>query len=59
MLQSLERGNKTEIDFLNGFIVEKALEYGIATPVNSKIVQIIKEIESGKRKIGLGNFEEF
>jgi hypothetical protein len=33
------------------------LEYGIATPVNSKIVQIIKEIESGKRKIRLGNFE--
>ena len=59
MLQSLERGNKTEIDFLNGFIVEKALEYGITTPVNSKIVQIIKEIESGKRKIGLINFEEF
>jgi 2-dehydropantoate 2-reductase len=59
MLQSLERGNKTEIDFLNGFIVQKGLELGVQTPVNSKIVQMIKEIESGKRKIGLGNFEEF
>ena len=59
MLQSLERGNKTEIDFLNGYIVQKAMELGVPTPVNSKIVQMIKEIESGKRKIGLGNFEEF
>jgi 2-dehydropantoate 2-reductase len=59
MLQSLERGNKTEIDFLNGYIVQKGFEFGVQTPVNSKIVQMIKEIESGKRKIGLINFEEF
>lgn len=59
MLQSLERGNKTEIDFLNGFIVQKGLEYGIFTPVNSKIVDMIKEIERGKRKISEKNFEEF
>jgi 2-dehydropantoate 2-reductase len=59
MLQSLERGNKTEIDFLNGYIVQKGLELGVQTPVNSKIVQMIKEIEKGKRKIGLVNFEEF
>lgn len=56
-LQSLERGNKTEIDFLNGYIVRKAAEYGIATPVNSKVVSMIKEIEAGKRKIGIENFE--
>jgi 2-dehydropantoate 2-reductase len=59
MLQSLERGNKTEIDFLNGYIVQKGQELGVQTPVNSKIVQMIKEIERGKRKIGLDNFEEF
>jgi 2-dehydropantoate 2-reductase len=59
MLQSLERGNKTEIDFLNGYIVQKGLEFGVQTPVNSKIVAMIKEIEKGKRKIGLDNFEEF
>jgi len=56
MLQSLERGNKTEIDFLNGFIVQKGLELGVSTPVNSKIVELIKEIESGKRKISVDNF---
>jgi 2-dehydropantoate 2-reductase len=59
MLQSLERGNKTEIDFLNGYIVQKGQELGVQTPVNSKIVAMIKEIERGKRKIGLDNFEEF
>ncbi len=58
MLQSLERGNKTEIDFLNGYIVRKGLEFSVPTPVNTKVMEMIKEIEIGKRKIGLSNFEE-
>jgi 2-dehydropantoate 2-reductase len=59
MLQSLERGNKTEVDFLNGFIVRKGLDFSVQTPVNSKVVKMIKEIEQGKRKIGIKNFDEF
>ena len=59
MLQSLERGNKTEVDFLNGYIVRKGLDFSVQTPVNSKVLKMIKEVEQGKRKIGIKNFDEF
>ena len=47
MLQDLERGRKTEIDYLNGYIVRKGYELGIETPVNKALVEIIKKLESG------------
>ena len=59
MLQSLERGNKTEVDFLNGYIVRKGLDFSVQTPVNSKVLKMIKAVEQGKRKIGIKNFDEF
>ena len=59
MLQSLERGNKTEVDFLNGYIVRKGLDFSVQTPVNNKVLKMIKEVEQGKRKIGIKNFDEF
>jgi len=50
-LQSLERGNPTEIDFLNGYISAKGKEYGIPTPVNNTLITMIKNIEGKRRKI--------
>lgn len=57
-LQSLERGQKTEIDFMNGFILEKAAEMGIEVRVNQLLVEMLHEIEDGKRKIGVENLLE-
>lgn len=57
-LQSLERGKPTEIDYFNGYISAKGKEVGVPTPVNDKIVAMIKEIEAGKRRITLDNFKE-
>ncbi|MFW5747996.1 MAG: ketopantoate reductase family protein [Chloroflexota bacterium] len=57
-LQSLERGRKTEIDFLNGYVVEQAQKVGVATPVNARLVQLIKEIESGQRPIARSNLDD-
>jgi 2-dehydropantoate 2-reductase len=57
-LQSLEAGNRTEIDYLNGFIVRKAREYNISTPLNDYLVKLLKEIESGMRIISPDNFNE-
>jgi 2-dehydropantoate 2-reductase len=45
MLQDIERGKKTEIDYLNGFIVERGKVHGIPTPNNKTITQIIKSLE--------------
>lgn len=48
MLQSLERSRPTEIDYLNGYVVEQAAAVGIPTPVNAALVAIVKEIERGE-----------
>ena len=46
MLQDIERGKATEIDFLNGAIASKGERHGIPTPVNSTIVELVRFRES-------------
>lgn len=58
-LQSLEAGEITEINILNGFFVENGLKYGVPTPVNTKLVEMIHEIERGERKMSSDNLAEF
>ncbi len=45
MLQSLEKGSITEIDFINGAVVRGGQKLGVATPVNATLVGCIKGIE--------------
>ncbi len=45
MLQSLEKGALTEIDFVNGAVVRQGAKVGVATPVNQTLVACIKGIE--------------
>lgn len=47
MLQSLEKGTKTEIDFINGAVVRAGAKCGIPTPVNQALVACMKGIEFG------------
>ena len=42
-LQSIRRGQRTEIDFLNGAIVDRAGD--VAVPVNEEIVRMVHEVE--------------
>lgn len=58
-LQSLERGELTEIDIFNGYFSQKGKEFGVATPVNDKLTQMIHEIEKGEREITPDNLDEF
>jgi 2-dehydropantoate 2-reductase len=46
MLQSLEKGSITEIDFINGAIVDLGKQLGVPTPVNATLVACVKAIES-------------
>jgi 2-dehydropantoate 2-reductase len=57
-LQSLERGKKTEIDFLNGYIVRNGNRLGVPVPVNAIIVDMLHEIELEKREISIHNFDD-
>lgn len=44
-LQSLLRGEPTEIDYLNGEVVRLGAEIGVATPVNASLVRLVHEVE--------------
>ncbi len=46
MLQDVVRGKTTEVDVINGAIVAKGKEVGVATPVNALLTQIIKALEA-------------
>lgn len=45
MLQSLEKGSATEVDFINGAVVRAGTEAGVPTPVNATLVACVKGIE--------------
>ena len=47
MLQSLEKGSVTEIDFVNGSVVRWGQRCGVPTPVNQALLACIKGIERG------------
>ncbi|MDB5174705.1 MAG: 2-dehydropantoate 2-reductase [Phycisphaerales bacterium] len=44
MLQDFERGRTTEIDFINGYIVDLGRQLGVRTPVNAAIVETVHAI---------------
>ena len=58
MLQDLERGAKTEVDVINGGVVERGKAYGVETPFNERVVEIIRAMERGKRRPGQDALEE-
>jgi 2-dehydropantoate 2-reductase len=45
MLQSLEAGQRSEVDFINGAVVRQGERCGIPTPVNRTLVAVVKGIE--------------
>lgn len=56
-LQSIERGKKTEVDFLSGYIVAEGEKFGVETPLNKYVQETIQAIEQGKEKPSLKGLE--
>jgi 2-dehydropantoate 2-reductase len=52
MGQDIQKGRRTEIDYINGLVVEKAREMGIETPANDGIIEAVRKIERGLAKPG-------
>lgn len=46
MLQDILKGRPSEIDVINGAVVRKGLEYGVPTPVNQLLTELIKALEA-------------
>src|SRR6201997_5365561 len=47
MLQDFERGRKTEIDFINGFVVTLGRASGVPVHMNATITDLVHQIERG------------
>ena len=45
-LQSIRRGTRTEIDYLNGAVVDAAAALKLAAPVNAGLVALVHEVEN-------------
>ena len=45
MGQDMQKGRRTEIEFLNGFIVARGQEIGIAAPANAALTDIVQRVE--------------
>ncbi len=45
MWQDIERKRPTEVDFLNGFVVRRGAQLGVATPVNDMLTVLVHAIE--------------
>jgi 2-dehydropantoate 2-reductase len=50
MGQDMQKGRRTEIEFLNGFIVDRGTEIGIDAPANAALTGIVKRVERGELK---------
>lgn len=57
MLQDLRKGKKCEIDAINGVVCEFGRKYGVPTPVNDRIVEIVRAEQDGKLAIDPKNIE--
>jgi 2-dehydropantoate 2-reductase len=50
LLQDLLKGRRTEVDYLNGYVVRKGREVGVPTPMNEAIVKVTQRMEAGELK---------
>ena len=48
MGQDMVKGRRTEIEYINGFICDKAAEIGMATPANAALTDIVKQVYKGE-----------
>ncbi len=59
MLQDLKKGKPCEVDAINGVVCEWGRKCGVPTPVNDRIVEIIKKEQSGELKLEHSNIKYF
>ena len=48
MGQDIQKGRRTEIDYISGLVVEKATELGLTVPCNARIAEAVRRVERGE-----------
>lgn len=46
--QDILKGRRTEVDYINGLVARKGRESGVATPMNTAAVAMVKRLERGE-----------
>ncbi len=59
MLQDLKKGKPCEVDAINGVVCEWGRKCGVKTPINDRIVEIIKKCQSGQMSASAENIKLF
>ena len=57
LAQDVMKGRRTEVEYLNGYVVRKGEEVGIATPVNKAVLELTKRLEAGELEQGMANVD--
>ena len=55
MLQDVLKGRRTEVDYIPGHIARRGVEAGVATPINARLVELVREVEAGRLAGGPDN----
>ena len=45
LLQDMLKGRRTEIDQLNGYVSNRGVALGVATPMNNLVTELLKQVE--------------
>ena len=59
MLQDLKKQKPCEIDAINGVVCEWGRKCGVATPINDRIVEVIKKEQAGELPLSKENIKYF
>ncbi len=59
MLQDLEKGKKTEVEMINGYVSEVGIKHKIPTPFNDTIIKIVNKIENNELPLDFSNLDYF
>ncbi|MBQ8753141.1 MAG: 2-dehydropantoate 2-reductase, partial [Clostridia bacterium] len=59
MLQDLRNGKPCEVDAINGVVCEWGRKCGVPTPINDRIVEIIKKAQAGELRPAADNIRLF
>ena len=57
VLQDHLKGRYSEVDLINGLVVEEGQKHGQVTPVNAAVTEITRRIQAGEIEPDLSNLE--
>jgi 2-dehydropantoate 2-reductase len=55
LLQDVMKGRRTEVDHLNGWVVTRGRELGVATPTHERLIAELRSVERGRRAPTIAN----